>query len=372
MTPVAALVMMVGIFASVMMSATAIASGLNTNPVRNCTLSRSTSSSANCFERAGSMPPSSRITISTGPEWDWSHSVAQYIDQFDDPTAASDLATFSAQYGIPCNGCLQKVNQTGGTIYPAANSGWSLEIALDIETAHGICPNCTILLVEANSNSFNDLNAAENETVALGADVISNSWGANEFSSETSLDGFYNHPGIPITVSTGDSGYGVEYPAASRYVTAVGGTSLHVNPDGTWASETAWSGAGSGCSGYESKPSWQTDTGCGRRSVADVSADADPNTGAAVYDTTKYQGLSGWYPVGGTSLAAPLIAAVYALAGNAAPQEYPAKLPYSNRSSLHDVTSGASTGNCATIMCRPAVGYDGPSGVGSPNGLGAF
>jgi subtilase family serine protease len=295
------------------------------------------------------------------------------VDAFDDPTAESDLVAFSSAFGLPscttASGCFRKVNQTGGTSYPAANSGWSLEVALDVETAHGICPNCKILLVEANSNSFDDLAAAENEAVALGANVVSNSWGGSEFSTETSLDSNFNHPGVVITASTGDSGYGVEYPAASRYVTAVGGTSLHVNGDGSWSSETAWSGAGSGCSAYESKPAWQADTGCARRTLADVSADADPNTGAAIY-VASYS-TPGWYQVGGTSLASPLIASVYALTGTASSAVY-GSTPYASPASLHDVKSGSNGGCNNSYLCTAVAGYDGPTGLGTPNGLGAF
>jgi subtilase family serine protease len=138
-----------------------------------------------------------------------------------------------------------------------------------------------------------------------------------------------------------------------------------------YGGETAWSGAGSGCSAYVAKPSWQKDAGCARRSVVDVAADADPNTGAAVYDSVSYQGHSGWFQVGGTSLAAPLIAGVYALAGNASTVTY-GSYPYSNTSSLHDVTSG-SNGSCGgSYLCTAGSGYDGPTGLGSPNGLGGF
>jgi subtilase family serine protease len=297
------------------------------------------------------------------------------VDAYDSPTIASDLSTFSTQYGLPActtaNGCFRKVNQSGGTSYPRANSGWALEIALDVETAHGICPACKILLVEASSASMSNLGAAENEAIALGATVVSNSWGGGEYSSETTDDNrYFNHPGVAITVSSGDGGYGVEYPAASRYVTAVGGTTLNLNGT-SWASETTWSGAGSGCSSYEPKPAWQTDTGCSRRTVADVSADADPNTGAAVYDGTAYSGQSGWFQVGGTSLAAPLVAAVYALTGTASSVNA-GSTPYAHAGSLHDVTSG-SNGSCGgSYLCTAKPGYDGPTGLGTPNGLTAF
>lgn len=297
------------------------------------------------------------------------------VDAYDDPNIESDLGVYDSQYGLPpcttANGCFRKVDQNGGTKYPRSNAGWSLEIALDVETAHEICQNCTILLVEASSNSLANLGAAVNEAAKLGANVISNSYGGSEYSSETSDEStYFNHPGVAITASSGDGGYGVEFPAASQYVTAVGGTTLNLNADNTYSSESAWSGSGSGCSAYIVKPSWQTDTGCAKRTVADVSADADPNTGAAVYDSVRYQGQSGWFQVGGTSLAAPLVGAVYALAGNAGTVTY-GSYPYSHTSSLHDVTSG-SNGSCGSYLCTAGTGYDGPTGLGSPNGTGGF
>jgi len=304
------------------------------------------------------------------------------VDAYDSPTIAADLATYSSTFGLPqcttANGCFRKVNQNGvAGSYPAKNAGWALEIALDVEVAHAVCPNCKILLVEASSNSLANLAAAVNTAARLGATQISNSYGGSEYSGELGLTA-YNHPGIAITASTGDNGYGTSFPAADSHVVAVGGTTLTLGAGNVWANETAWSGAGSGCSLYAAAPSWQTSlatwslTGCGsKRGLADVSADADPATGAAVYDTTRYQGRSGWFKVGGTSLSAPLIAGVYALAGNAASTAYPASLAYANPSALHDVTSG-SNGSCTTRMCKGAAGYDGPTGLGTPNGVGAF
>lgn len=304
------------------------------------------------------------------------------VDAYDSPTIAADLATYSSTFGLPqcttAKGCFRKVNQNGvAGSYPARNAGWALEIALDVEVAHAVCPNCKILLVEASSNSLANLAAAVNTAARLGATQISNSYGGSEYSGELGLTA-YNHPGIAITASTGDNGYGTSFPAADSDVVAVGGTTLTLGAGNAWATETVWSGAGSGCSLYPAAPSWQTSlaawslTGCGsKRGLADVSADADPATGAAVYDTTRYQGRSGWFKVGGTSLSAPLIAGVYALAGNAASTAYPASLAYANPSALHDVTSG-SNGNCATRMCAGAGGYDGPTGLGTPNGVGAF
>ena len=298
------------------------------------------------------------------------------VDAYDDANAESDLAVYSQTYGLPActtaNGCFKKVNQKGGTNYPRKNSGWALEISLDVQIAHATCPNCRILLVEASSSSFSNLLAAEDWATSH-ANVVSNSWGASEFSSETtsSYDGHFNRPGVPITVSAGDNGYGPEYPAASRFVTAVGGTTLNLNADNTRASESVWNGTGSGCSAYETKPTWQSDTGCTRRTVADVSADADPNTGAAIYDSAGYSGQVGWFRVGGTSLSAPLIAAVYALAGNGS-TTLSGSYPYSHTASLSDVSSG-SNGSCSpAYLCTAGSGYDGPTGLGTPAGTGAF
>ncbi len=296
------------------------------------------------------------------------------VDAYNDPNVESDLATYSSTYGLPscttANGCFRKVNQSGGTSYPRGDQGWALEISLDVQIAHATCPNCKILLVEAKSSSFSNLLAAEDYATSH-ANVVSNSWGGGEFSGETSYDSHFNKPGVPITVSSGDSGYRVQYPASSQYVTAVGGTTLNLNGNNTRASETAWNGAGSGCSAYESKPSWQKDAGCSQRTVADVSADADPSTGAAVYDTAGYQGQTGWFQVGGTSLAAPLVASVYALAGNGSSTRY-GSYPYAHTGSLYDVLSG-SNGSCGgSYLCTAGSGYDGPTGLGTPSGTGGF
>jgi subtilase family serine protease len=206
----------------------------------------------------------------------------------------------------------------------------------------------------------------------LGATQISNSYGGGEFSTETTSQSHYNHPGIDITVSSGDSGYGVEFPAASQYVTAVGGTTLNRSSNSRGWTETVWNGAGSGCSAYVSKPSWQTDTGCSGRTVADQSAVADPNTGVAVYDSFAYGGASGWLVFGGTSVAAPVVAGVDAIAGGRAGSATPyGSFPYSNVALFNDVVSG-SNGSCGgTYLCSGKVGYDGPTGIGTPNGAGA-
>jgi N-acetylneuraminic acid mutarotase len=295
------------------------------------------------------------------------------VDAGDDPSAEADLGMYRAQYALPpcttANGCFEKVNQDGEQgSYPPSNGDWPVEESLDIDMVSAACPNCHILLVEANSADVADLGTAEDEAVALGAKYVSNSYGTGDQSDELQWDAYYNHPGVAVTASAGDDGYGVEYPAASPYVTAVGGTTLTQDPSVPrgW-SETAWSGTGSGCSAYEPKPAWQTDTGCANRTVADVSAVADPNTGVAVYDS----GDGGWLVVGGTSVASPLIASVYALAGQPA-SNYPSAYPYANAAALNDVTSG-SNGTCTpAYLCTASPGYDGPTGLGTPNGVTAF
>jgi subtilase family serine protease len=294
--------------------------------------------------------------------------VIAIVDAFDYPNAESDLAVYRQQFGLPActtaNGCFKKVNQNGvqGS-YPRANSGWSQEEALDLDMASATCPNCKIILVEANSAQTADLGASVDTAVSLGATAVSNSYGGGE-QGAAAADVHYTHPGVSITASSGDNGFGVEYPASSPHVTAVGGTSL--TRAGGGFTETAWSGAGSGCSTVFAKPSWQTDTGCpNNRTVADVSAVADPNTGVSVYWTYHHSG--GWLVFGGTSVASPLVAGAYALAGDGAG----ADKAYAHTSSLHDVTSG-SNGNCGTYLCNAGAGYDGPTGLGTPNGIGAF
>jgi subtilase family serine protease len=297
------------------------------------------------------------------------------VDAFDDPNAESDLATYRSTFGLPActtaSGCFKKVNQNGAASpLPAGNTGWGEEISLDVDMVSAICPQCHILLVEASSASIANLGASVNTAVRLGAVAVSNSYGGGEFSGEqTTGDAFYNHPGVAVTASSGDGGFGVEYPAASRFVTAVGGTSLRTSSTARGWSETAWSGAGSGCSAFEAKPTWQHDTGCARRTVADVSAVADPATGVAVFDTF---GAGGFLVFGGTSVSSPIIASVYALAGRPAAGSTPSSLPYAHPGSLFDVTSG-SNGSCGgSYLCTARAGYDGPTGLGTPNGLGAF
>ncbi|QMU73756.1 putative Ig domain-containing protein [Streptacidiphilus sp. P02-A3a] len=306
------------------------------------------------------------------------------VDAFDDPNAASDLAVYRSQYGLPActtaNGCFSKVNEEGATSplpSPApSDDDWTGEESLDVDMISAICPNCHIILVEASSESNDDLGAGVNAAVSLGAKFVSNSYGGSEASNDSTYDSeYYDHPGVAVTASSGDSGYGVEYPAASQYVTAVGGTSLSTASNTRGWTESVWStssseGAGSGCSADDAKPTWQKDTGCSKRTVADVSAVADPATGVAVYDT--YNGNGGWNVYGGTSVASPLIASVYALAGTPAANTVPASYLYAHTSSLYDVTSGSTASCSPAYLCTAEVGYDGPTGLGTPDGTTAF
>jgi subtilase family serine protease len=303
------------------------------------------------------------------------------VDAYNDPNAEADLAKYRSYYGLSActtaNGCFKKVSQTGSTTsLPSSDSGWSEEISLDLDMVSAIAPNAKILLVEAKSATMANLGKAVNEAVTLGAKFVSNSYGGSESSSDTSYDSsYFNHPGVAITVSAGDEGYGAEYPAASKYVTSVGGTALSTSSNSRGWTESVWKtssteGTGSGCSSYDAKPSWQTDTGCTKRMIADVSAVADPATGVSVYDS--YGVTAGWYTFGGTSASSPIIAAVYALAGTPGSSDYPAQYPYQHTSSLNDVTSG-NNGSCPTsYFCTATSGYDGPTGWGTPKGVSAF
>jgi Bacterial Ig domain len=289
------------------------------------------------------------------------------VDAQDDPNAETDLATYRAQFGLPpcttANGCFHKVDQNGGSNYPQSDSGWGGEISLDLDMVSAICPSCNILLVETNTAAITDLGAGVNLAVSLGATAVSNSYGGSEDSSDPSTsEQFYHHDGVLITASSGDGGFGANFPASSQYVVGVGGTSL-VQSTGTtrgWV-EGAWDGAGSGCSQYIPKPSFQADPGCAQRTVADVSAVADPNTGVAVFDSF---GQGGWIILGGTSAASPIVAATFALTGMSASG---VQALYAKPSLLFDVTTG-SNGTCnPAYLCTAGVGYDGPTGLGTPD-----
>jgi subtilase family serine protease len=296
------------------------------------------------------------------------------VDAFDDPTAEADLAVYRASNGLSActtdNGCFRKVDQRGGTDYPQADAGWATEVSLDLDMASAICPNCRLLLVEGDDNDLANLGLAVDEAVQLGATVVSNSYGVVEFADEIAFAGsHYNHPGVPIVASSGDAGaMNTLVPAALPTVVAVGGTSLYRDGSTRGWAETAWSAAGSGCSPVAPKPAWQKDRLCGKRTTADVAAVADPRTPVLFYDTF---GLPGWVYGGGTSAGAPMIAALYALAGNTASINAPLYL-YAHRSALHDVTSGSNGACGGGYLCNAVKGYDGPTGNGTPNGIGAF
>lgn len=296
------------------------------------------------------------------------------VAAYDHPDAESDLAHYRTFYGLPsctsASGCFRKVNQRGGSAPPRADAGWAQEISLDLDVVSAVCPRCHLLLVEADSSSLADLGAAVNRAAAMGAKVISNSYGAPESPAVSRFNAAFNHPGHVLTAASGDSGFGLSFPASSQYVTAVGGTRLTRTSSGRGWNESVWRGSGSGCSRVFPKPSWQTDQGCSMRMVADVSAVADPATGVATYHTFGVRG-GPWFKAGGTSLSTPIIAGLYALAGNPGSVRY-GSFPYGHAGSLHDVTIGAN-GSCGgSYLCTAMRGYDGPSGLGTPNGSGAF
>jgi len=308
--------------------------------------------------------------------------------------AASDLAAYRSEYGLtPCtvaDNCFKQVSQTGSsTDLPATSAGWDAPVAESLDMISAVCPNCHILLVEASSSGISDLGTAENEAVTLGARFVDNDWDAHEAdlgAAETTYDtDYFDHPGVAITAPAGDDGYGViNYPAASPYVTAVGGTTLTTDSSTTRGyTETAWTGSSSGCSAYEPKPSWQTDSGCADRTLNDVAADADPDTSVAYYDTPTE---AGWGEGSGTTVAAAIVAATYALAGTPASGTYPAEYPYEYpggdyttpgnsypySDGLYNITSG-SDGTCSvSYLCTAGDGYNGPTGLGTPASVMSF
>ena len=294
------------------------------------------------------------------------------VDAYGYPNLERDLSVYRSYYGMPscttANGCLRIVDQNGGSNLPRTNTSWDQEQALDVDAVSATCPDCHILVVQASSNSLANLAAAVNQAAkTAGVVAISNSYGGGD-SAENAA---YNHPGIAITASTGDNGFqGGSYPASSAFVTAVGGTTLTMSGS-TRVSETAWSGAGSGCSTVIAQPSFQSTsvTGCSRRAIADVSAAADPNKGGlSVYAPTTSRSSS-WSQYGGTSESSPIIASVYALAGAG----YSNATPYSHAAALHDITSGSNATTCSVHQwCNAGTGWDGPTGLGTPNGTGAF
>jgi len=305
------------------------------------------------------------------------------VDAYDDPNIASDLQTFDTQFGLPActvgNGCFTKTAQ--GT--PSTDSGWALEISLDVQWAHSIAPGAKIVLVESSDSTLGNLLTGVDTAVGTGAQQVSNSWGGNEFSTESIYDSHFNSATASFFVASGDGGHGVEWPAASPYVISVGGTTLTNDSSGNYLSEKAWSGSGGGISKYESKPIYQNNFNTNsNRAVPDVAYDGDPNTGVYVYDSVPINGNSGWWLVGGTSAGAPQWAGISAIANSqnaklasasfgtsnalygaaSGAQSSPQTNPYLKN--YHDITSG-SNGNCGSI-CNAGLGYDEVTGLGSP------
>ncbi|MGO9488109.1 MAG: IPT/TIG domain-containing protein [Solirubrobacteraceae bacterium] len=293
------------------------------------------------------------------------------VDAYDDPNAEADLATYRSEYSLgectTADGCFRKVNQKGGSSYPKASESWSGEISLDLDMVSAVCPKCHLLLVEGETNSRENLAAAENEAVALGATEVSNSFGGEGLTSRYASS--YDHPGVPITAAGGDEGYGAEFPSDTSNVIAVGGTTLRPSSDARGWEETVWSGTGSGCS-EEPKPAWQSDFDCQYRTANDVSAVADPNTPVSTYDSYEHE--TGWRNIGGTSVATPIVAGAMALANSytkSLPGAEALYLEAQQRGSaaFNDVVSGHN-GSCGDYLCEAGPGYDGPTGLGTLRG----
>lgn len=312
------------------------------------------------------------------------------VDAYNDTHANKDLKVYRSRYGLPAcivsSGCLKIVNQNGNVSpKPAKAVSWAEEESLDLDMVSAICPRCKILLVEANNPNITSLAKAV-QTAAGKAKYVSNSWGSGaEFTGQTSFDKDFNHAGVVITAAGGDAGYGPQWPATSPHVVSVGGTTLSMSGD-TVNSESVWDLSGSGCSALESQLAWRkavvapvipsTDCPASHRTDNDVAANADPATGPAVYDSAPAKGLpAGWQQLGGTSASTPIIAAVFALASpsGAAPatDPYPAQYLYADPTGLRDITDG-SNGACGNPLCEAGTGYDGPTGLGVPNGTAAF
>ncbi|URN06939.1 S8 family serine peptidase [Actinomadura madurae] len=309
------------------------------------------------------------------------------VGAFDSPKAESDLAVYRKANNLPACGddfpCFRKVDQRGGTDYPPVQGGWAVEMSVDLQMASAACPNCRLLLVEADDSSFDNIAAAVDTAVRLGADVVSNSYGSGgEFNTLSDYARHYDHPGTIMVAAAGDTGFGnVGVPAVFGNVIAVGGTTL-ARVGGRWT-HTAWNGTSSACSAYVAKPRWQHDRLCAKRSTADVAAVADPAAPVLIYDTYAY---GGWVGAAGTSVSTAIIAGVYGLAGRAGAADPAGSRLYAmagrkaadGRPNLIDVTTGfqgfaGPNGSCGGgYPCTPGRGYDGPTGLGVPNGIGAF
>jgi hypothetical protein len=298
---------------------------------------------------------------------------------FDYPTAEADLAVYRRTFGLPpctaANGCFRKVNQHGAaTPLPEPDAGWALEAALDMQMVSASCPTCKIILVEADDNFIESLAVGVDSAVALGASVVSNSYSADESGEDLPIAASYNHPGVPILASSGDLGFGftaAQSPAVLPGVIGIGGTTLTRDSSARGWTEQVWAGAGSGCSAWWDKPGWQHDPNCAMRTVADISAVADPETGVAVYDTFGLGPDTGWLILGGTSVSSPFLAGVIASTGH--PERVTAQTLYGKKPSAYNDVVGGSNGFCGgDYLCTGLPGYDAPSGLGTPHGLAAF
>ena len=312
-----------------------------------------------------------------------SRQIVAVIGAFNDPKLVGDLAVYRQHFGLSAcptgtvsprnSSCVvEVVNESGTTaLHSSNNDSWALEASIDTQMVSALCPNCQILFVEANTATMVDLGASVNTAIRLGATVVTNSYGSVEYAGEAAVASRdFSHKGVPVVVAAGEGGTRVEFPASAPDVVAVGGTSLVQNNAGGERDgyETAWGATDSGCSKYEAKPAWQHDTGCAKRSVADIAAVADPATGVWIYDSDH---ASGSMIAGGTSVAAPIVASLFALAGNHhSTNVYPVSFLYQHRNALYSVTSGSST-DCSTYLCnatRSHVGYNGLTGLGTPGG----
>lgn len=338
------------------------------------------------YQTAASLTPGCPIATATSLPSGGSGVIA-IVDAYDYPSASSDFDTFSNQFGLPsgnnCNGgnpCFTKV-YAAGKRKPHTNSGWALEASLDIEWSHAMAPNAQIVLVEASSNSFSDLlqavSVATNYVVCgnascpsggSGVGEVSMSWGGSEFSGETSDDYYFYNSGVTYVASSGDTGGAVIWPSASPNVVSAGGTTVHRDSNGNFTGETGWSGSGGGPSQYEGRPAYQDVISAivnGARGTPDFSYDADPASGVSVYDTTSYQGLSGWLVIGGTSVSSPSLAGIVNLAGHfyaLNDEQNTIYASYGNTTCFNDVVGG-SAGSYTAV-----TGWDFVTGVGSNKG----
>lgn len=359
------------------------------------TLLAAASGAASAAQSTGPLTPAALHAAYALPRTAVRRQTVAVVVAYDDPTIERDLGIFSRRFSLPictgAKGCLRRVDQRGRAkpLPPTDPTGgkWTTEAALSSETLHGICQNCRLLLVEADSEAKSDLAAAVDTAARLGAREISTSYVFAEGLFDGELASHYLHPGVVITAAAGDGGfsYGTNVPASYPGVVAVGGTTLRFGRGGRWAGETVWSSldgaSASGCSMFSAAAAWQAPyaarAGCGgERVVPDVAAAAGP--GAPLYSSTPLdpQGERGWFEADGTSLSSPIVAGEFALAGGIGKRQSAAAVLYSNlrgtRGAFHDITRG-SNGSCGSkSICQARRGYDGVTGVGTPRGIAGF